>query len=219
MWRFQSESSFSGRHVLITPMERSAACRALVFVCRRLSWWPLTPLRARAVLDVKMYVGGLSDLPFVVDAAQCRDSCIVTEVRHVWRGRPLIFTLLCFLCVWTDRCEKHFTSKWLSCYTFLSLFLFHEKVLVFLQFIYPKSLEVQKASREFCSTCETALRSSIRLMGFVSLRGRCFPSGVCRERTDQLPVRLHRPRHLPEQRPVWTAARFSRLVSKVLLLL
>lgn len=45
-----------------------------------------------------------------------------------------------------------------------------------------------------------------------SYRGWCFSSGICRGRADQLSVRLHRQRHLPQQRSVRTAARFARQV-------
>lgn len=44
-------------------------------------------------------------------------------------------------------------------------------------------------------------------------RGRGLSAGVCRERADQLFIWLYRQRHLPNQRPVWTAASFSRSVS------
>lgn len=46
-------------------------------------------------------------------------------------------------------------------------------------------------------------------------RGRCFSAGICRERADQLSVRLRRQRHLPHQRPFWTAASVARSVPEV----
>lgn len=46
-------------------------------------------------------------------------------------------------------------------------------------------------------------------------RGRSVFAGICWERADQLSLRLHRPRHLPHQRPFWTAASFARSVPEV----
>lgn len=55
----------------------------------------------------------------------------------------------------------------------------------------------------------------VPLMKSLFHRGRGVSARVRRERADQLSVRLHRQRHLPHQRPFWTAASPARSVSEV----